>query len=227
MDKLEHRILTVDSPEVATLLADSSQWRMLAIFTLSERSLSEAAKLLDLKLPTLSYRVNKWLELGLLVVSREEQRQGRAVKYYRATAERFFIPFALTKSATLEALLLAMVRPSHETAIRETAYVLQSGTDNWGMLIHSSRAREGTNLSVTLVTSGDAEKNLNETMLDASEPALGETFTNLHLDFETAKQLQRDLENIYLTYKTKQTEGQQEYLLRLGITPLRVGTKII
>jgi len=219
--------LTVTSPDVAEVLADPEQWRMLATFATQERSLSEAAKILDLKLPALTYHVKKWLELDLLKITREEQRQGRAVKYYRATGERFFIPFALTKSETLADLLGALVKPAHETALRETAHALQTRSENWGLLFYSSGDANGTRFSATLVTSAEAHKDLDEVMLEPDQPALYESFSNLKLEFETAKQLQRDLENLYNEYLTQQIDGQQEYLLRLGITPLRAGTKII
>ena len=91
----------VTSLEAAKILTDTSQLRLLKAFFQAEVVLTELATQLGLNLPTLLYKVNKWLELGIIHVIREEPRRGRASKVYRAAAEAIFVPFELTPSPDL------------------------------------------------------------------------------------------------------------------------------
>ena len=166
-------MLTVTQEEMANEIVDSHQWRMLATFVIEERSLSEAASILNLKLPALSYRVNKWLDLGLLEITREEKRQGRAIKYYRAVSDRFFIPFSLTKSETLEDLLIALTKSTFEAAQRETAHILRSREGNWGFLFQSSDDQRGLSFSASIIDNSPSGKAIPE----SEQPALYETFS--------------------------------------------------
>lgn len=50
------------------------------------------------------YRIGQLLDLKLLHVSRVEPRHERALKYYRAVADGFFVPFELTDAETLGTL---------------------------------------------------------------------------------------------------------------------------
>lgn len=213
----------VTSEEMADIIINSDHWRMLALFANQERNLSQAASILNLKLPSLTYRVNKWLDLGLLEVSREEKRHGRAIKYYQAVSKRFFIPFTLTKSETLEDFLIEMTKSTHEATLRETAHVLHNRKGDWGFLFYSSNEPKGPTFSANIVNNAKEAKALH----GADQPALFETLSKLRLSFDTAKELQRDLEALHNKYQGKQVNNQQEYLIRLGLTPLRAGTKIL
>ena len=49
--------------------------------------------------------MRRFLELGLLKISGERPRGGRAVKLYRSAADLFFIPYEATSAETLEAAM--------------------------------------------------------------------------------------------------------------------------
>ena len=85
----EANTFIIDSPEFARSMLDIDDWKRLALF-MHETTLSEVADKLDISLSKLSYHVNKWLEVGVLKVVREEKRAGRPVKIYKTTAE---LPF--------------------------------------------------------------------------------------------------------------------------------------
>lgn len=213
---------TVISSEVADIVRDSRHWRMLANFAQKERTLTEVARQFDLKLPALTYRVNKWLDLGLLEVAREEKRRGRAMKYYRAVNRRFFIPFTLTKSETLEAFLLEMMRATHEANLREVAHILHSRGEDWGLMFECDDTEEAS-FSARIVDKDKGDASLR----GKDQPAIFETLSKLRLDFETAKELQDELEALGEKYQARQVENQQEYLVKLGMTPLRPGTRLL
>lgn len=91
----------IEDADAARALADPEEQRYLLPFIREELSLSEAARRLEVKPNALLYHIDKLLALGLLEVARVEPRRGRASKLYRASAERFFIPFSLTQADTV------------------------------------------------------------------------------------------------------------------------------
>ena len=109
-------------------------------FLARERSASQAAEELGCSLNTLLYRVKTLVKADLLHVTREEQRTGRAVKYYRSVHDAYFVPFHLTPHATLEERLAAQGAPIFATLIRSYAAALQQ-TERFGQ--HLLRAGNG------------------------------------------------------------------------------------
>ena len=150
--------------------------------------------------------------LGLLEVSRIRQRAGRAVRYYRATADSWFIPFDTTSAESLE----ASVRQRDEwwsARLRQAVVrARQEQVGTWGTRVY--RDRRGY-LQVQMAVSPDS----NWTSLAPYRPAVLAAWRDgLYLDFEDAKELQRELFELLLRYQRK--EGAQRYLLRLGLAPL-------
>ena len=119
------KVLVVTNAEAARLLTDTSQLRLLEPFFKREATLSEVAAETGVKLNTLLYRVNRFVELGLLTVVREEPRRGKPVKVYRASAEDFFVPFEVMASSSLEQLLLGLLGDVEKVFHREAAKTFQ------------------------------------------------------------------------------------------------------
>ena len=214
----------VDSPEFARSMLNIDDWKRLALF-MNETTLSEVADKLDISLSKLSYHVNKWLEYNIIEVVREEKRAGRPVKIYKTTNQRFFIPFHLTPSASLEDLLVAMTRDVHEIAMRETAHTLKKAGDNWGILWEAAE-ESGAIRGSPSPYPGSSTQTLLEQLETEDGPISHFNFAKLKLDFPTAKALQKELLALHEKYQDLQQEKQQSYLLQLGITSLRPGTKM-
>jgi hypothetical protein len=85
--------LRLENTAACELVADRARRRWIAPFIGQERSIGAAAELLQVN-PTQMYkRVERLLKLGLLHVARTEARAGKPIRYYRAVADTFFIPF--------------------------------------------------------------------------------------------------------------------------------------
>ncbi|CAN5839698.1 helix-turn-helix domain-containing protein [soil metagenome] len=207
--------MMIANAEAARLLTDTTQLRLLEPLFKLEAVLSEVAAELGVKLNTLLYRVNKFVELGLLAVVREEPRRGKAVKVYRATAEEFFVPFDVMGSLSLEQLLLGLLGDVEKVFHREAAKTFQETLQTKGVHV---ALNEG-HMSVVL---GDRERGtaFTEAFFGPGSPALFIGDGNLELDFATAKALQKDLFELFERYSTQQTPGAQRYAYRLGMTPL-------
>ena len=102
----------VETVRQAKLLSHPERGHYIYPFMGQERSVSVAAQLLGCSVQTMHYRVKQLVKAGLLFLTREEQRAGRAVKYYRAVSNAFFIPDVLTEYADLEERFMADLRPT-------------------------------------------------------------------------------------------------------------------
>ena len=204
----------VTDGEAARILTDTAQLRLLEPFFKRETTLSDAAAELSVRLNTLLYRVNKFIELGLLTVVREEPRRGKAVKVYRASAEDFFVPFDVMASSSLEELLVSLLGDTEKIFYREAAKAFQTALTQG---VHVTLTHN--QLSVVL---GERErgKAFVDTFFGPSSPALFFGDGTLELDFQTAKALQKDLFSLFERYRDQQTSGAQRYAYRLGLTPL-------
>lgn len=90
--------LRVDAPSVADLLLNSRWRRILLRFAREPLSVSDAAALMNMDLKRTHYHVHKLTSVGLLKVERIVRRPGRAIKYYRAVAEAFFVPNEIARA---------------------------------------------------------------------------------------------------------------------------------
>ena len=95
----------------ARLLTDPEARSLLEPFIGFEHSATEAAREVGCSLERLLYRIRQFERAGLLRETRRERRPGRPIRYYRAVADGFRIPFQLTPFADLEALMARQSAP--------------------------------------------------------------------------------------------------------------------
>lgn len=204
----------IRNAEVARILTDLTQARLLEPFFDHDITLSDAAKKLNIKLTTLLYHVTKFIRLGLLEISKEESRKGKAIKYYRTTAKSFFVPFDITPNLSLKHLLTHLDQPSDEIFNREMARTLQEMSSEWGVDISKE-----SELLIMIRRSDKPRKR--ETNFNPKGPAVVSLAGEFHLDYATAKTLQKDLHELLESYEKKQTQGEQHYFYRVGLTPVQ------
>ncbi len=208
----------VTDMEVARVLTDIPQVRLLEPFLKKETTLSDAAKALDVKLTTLLYHVTKFVRLGLLEVAKEEARKGKAVKYYQTTAKAFFVPFDITPSLSLKHLLEHITQPSYDIFNRESAKVLQDISGDWGIEIFSNTTAEK---GLTIAIRRRHRSRQQDTGFDPDKPAFFGSIGGFHLDFATAKAFERELRELLEHYHKKQNPKEQLYFYRIGLTPVQ------
>ncbi|WP_133161863.1 hypothetical protein [Deinococcus koreensis] len=200
-------------PAVVPRLVDGWELRYLAPFMGREVTLSEAARELGVSLPRLHYQARKLCAEGLVRVLRVERRRRHAVKIYRAVADVFFVPFALISS---ESVAVAMARadlPWRPLFLRSLEQVWREHPGEWGMQL------ERTDLGAvraTIVPAPGQQGRLTSPEMPAV--ALGGWVTDLMLDFEDAKALQRDLAALLARYEGRRGSGR--YLMQLRLAPL-------
>lgn len=212
--------LRIEDPETARVLTDARTARLLPPFMKRPHSLSDAAHELDVKLPMLSYHVKRFLELGILTVVGTERRSGRSVKLYSGTAKTFIVPFHATRSETLEKLIIELTAPDARLFQRELARALQRLAPDWGVYLVCNDAQEVSfSLKPDLGVS-QREIAFTDGPLGPHDPALISNYGRIHLDFDTAKTFQRDLDELYTRYMKLSDDKGQTYAFQLGLTPI-------
>lgn len=85
----------IDSLEAAKFFTHAINVDHLNPFVAGEKSLSEAARELNISKTRMNYWVNKLLELQLIAEVRVEKRGRHRVSIYKAVAEKFVVPVSL------------------------------------------------------------------------------------------------------------------------------------
>ncbi len=115
---MPHRI---DDPVAARLVMDAATREVFGCFLDRDRSVREAADLLERDLDAVLYRVKRLQAAGLLEVVAVQRRAGRPVRRYRAPHPLWFVPFEALPYADLEETFAAMARAQVDRAARASA----------------------------------------------------------------------------------------------------------
>ncbi|HEX7000722.1 MAG TPA: hypothetical protein VF164_03415 [Trueperaceae bacterium] len=206
------RTVVVTDPAAARALLDPSTVRHLAPFLGSELSVSEAAEITGEKPNTVLSRVRRFVALGLLEVSREVPRAGRPIKLYTAVADVFFVPFEASEAESLESALAERERYVEDLLRHNVVRGRLEALGNWGTRVYrDERGRLQVQTAVTPDT--------NVTMLDPGAPAVLSAWRDaVMLDYEDAKELQRELYELLLRYL--RYDGSQRYVVHVGMAPV-------
>lgn len=216
--KKTSQTLFVTDPEAARILAHPAERRFLEPFMRGDKTMSEAASKVGLKLNTMHYRVRKLLDLGLIEVVRETPRRGRAVKIYRATAEAFFAPFSVTPYDSLDTLITEMLSDAYTRFIRNLAATFLERADSWGVLL----SKEGDGVVSRLAPSERPEvERPGSSILDPDFPAVWVSNGFTALSFEEAKAFQWELAELLRRYSRSESSKEQTYLFTLGLTSVK------
>lgn len=186
--------LRIEASDQVAVFLDPRRRRILTAFLGREASLTEAAKRLAIPLNALAYHVGRLIELGLLLVVREQKRAGRPIRYYRAAADSFLIPAA------------AMGRRVGDGLTAE----LRSALDRADLLAGAS------DLLVSLDEAGRPRLQRRGGNVDADAC---EYWRVLSLSAAEAGQLSRELRTLLRRYEGAPGRGKSAYLAHAAIAP--------
>lgn len=204
--------MPVVSREAAEALADPDTQRIMEPFMARERSVSQAARELKVSTNRLLYRVKKLTALDLLRVVRQQARAGRAIKIYRASSDSFFVPFALTRSETLEALFLRLDDHMQGLFYRNAVRALSHAPADLGFVF----GRNDEGVVKTRLAAGSGE--LFDPLKPETPAFLPYWFPELWLDPADAKALVREMVGLAQRYGGR--NGRQRHILHLAICPV-------
>jgi len=213
-EKGESSLLTVTTPEAAQILLEPKHARFIAPFLGHERLVAEVAREIGAPLSTTFRHVTRYCEVGILEVTREQTRKGRALKHYRTVADAFFVPNRLRTT-----FQNVWADELEQATRRGLEHVYGEYLVDWGELIFRNEA----GIFSTGLAKAPGEP---VTSLGPDAPALlNKAHDAVYLDFDDAKRLQHDLHTLLEAYAAK--KGAQRYLLRLSLVPLPEDVELI
>jgi hypothetical protein len=209
----------IENPETAALMFQAKSLELLGVLIESERSLQQISDALGWPLNTSKYQLERLCQAGLVTCVRKEARAGRPIRFYRAIASRFFVPYVLTPAMNPATLLeQEYAAKAKRFAHNLTTVALKAreaqGEMDWGVRfsLENGKIRQHAAL----------EEAAHWNFLSDDDPALIDVWEEgLMLSREEAKALQLELCQLIGRYRAKSGDGP--YTLRLGLTPDSIG----
>ena len=203
---------TVNDPEQARLLSDQKSLRFFSPFLAAGNTVAGAARELGCALHTMLYRVRTFLKAGLLRVTREEKRAGRAVKVYRSVHDAYFVPFSATPYADLEERIGEQLGPLNGELVRGFTSVLKQIGYDGRRLYRDANGRVGSEAG--------KEARLGLDYDNPAWPVVYDARQQLYLPRDEARALQRELRGIHARYLPRREVGAGDrYLLFVALVP--------
>lgn len=181
-----------------------------------EETVSSVARELHLTLNAAYLKLRTLRRVGLVRVTREERRAGRAVKHYTAVAPHLFVPFDVTGMPDLETLYLRLAAEQAQLFVRALLATYRRTWGEPGSLGTSLYRDEGGN---PVSTFGPTPGTTWSSLEDHRPATLSNTGT-AWLTFEEAKAFQRELDDLYRRSVRPPQPGRHAYLFTLGLTPV-------
>ncbi len=211
-DPRSKKVAVVSDPVQAALLCGRSSVEALRPFLMGERSLTEAARDLEVRPSTLAYWVPRFLDAGLIREVRRVARAGRPIRVYRATADEFRVPFALVPPEAHERFVERTRRQVYDEFL-DALTRAEPDVDRWGLAVGIDAADGQLSLRLDLPGAAD----------EPGRPGRQRSYdiwTELDLRVEDAVRLRSELVDLVERYRKLSGRGGR-HLVHLGLTPAR------
>lgn len=205
---LSQTVMIVRSHDAVDLLLNVQAARHLAPFMRTEQSLGSAAAELGRRPSSLAYWVDRFVRAGLLSVVREQPRAGKAIPFYRATADEFQVPFDSMSPGTAAEFL----HGARKVMVQEFAKSVERAardhfTDGIRVTGHPERG-----MSISFI----------EPKGEGGTSPVTEWWGKVALTKSEADELQKEMETLVSRFSNdRPARGKSRYLIMVGITPTR------
>jgi hypothetical protein len=200
----------INDARIGEVLVRPETFRYFSVF-FQPRTLSQAAKALNLPPSSLKYHLDKFLAWGLVAVVAKPR------KVYQVVAKRFFIPFQITHFASLEGLLLEQqlewerqfLLDAFKAAARSHPNASQGGV----CIQVLDGFRWSIDYSVSQAPTIEPQQHISDTAWNSH--------TTLHLTHEQARAVQSEIKQFWqrlLEQHKHPTPKTKAFSLRLGLT---------
>ena len=194
-DEILSRAMRVDDRRAAAAFSDPLRRRLLLQLIGREQSVAELAGATGMELKRLHYHVTALAGLGLIRVTAQRARAGRAAKLYRAAADAFYVPAALGgTSGPHEAMAVALTESL--AAVRR-----RSGAGMVYYLEHGAPRMRAISIA------------------QAERAATAELWKVLRLSRAEAQRLAEELAQCLYRYSHSRERGARAYLVHIALAP--------
>jgi hypothetical protein len=198
-DYILSRARRISDPRVAESFSDPLRRRLVLLLASRERSLAELADFTGQDLKRLHYHITALRKLGLLLVTHERRRAGRAIKIYRAVADAFFVPEKVMPSGSAAALNLE----------------LRNSLD---------KLRDQSRDGVVYYLGEDGEPRMRPVKSPTARSAeAAEYWTVLKLSRAEALRLARDIGECLKVYASRHGDARKHFLVHFAFAPSHWG----
>jgi hypothetical protein len=193
------RSKTLENAEAIALIHNDKYRRLLRHFMQQPSSIAAAAAATGQSVQRTYNHVQRLLELDLVVIEHTEARRGKPIKYYRATADDYFMPFARTQALDYGDMIEQELRPLQGQMLRAfERHLAGRNPDEWGTRLF--RDPSGfIHLSFTPKDNWQHFDYLLDLLLPAA-PALVNFWGKMQLTNTQAKSLQLELMQLWSKY---------------------------
>jgi predicted transcriptional regulator len=200
----------IDDLKIARYLLEPQHQMKLEPFMCAEVTVTQVAQELGLEFRKTYSLVKRLERYGLIRTVRLEQRDGRPIQLYRASAKHFFVPISLVPIEQV----MQIVNGQFEQVFAE-----QIARATWGELnpdcgIQVWHSARGINCMMVQAPNQFLKP------LSLEFPATYSMWDVWSLDFEEAKALQQELFALSEKY-SRRKNGSQKYLVRFAMTPVQ------
>ena len=183
----------------ATVLLEVELRPLLTALMERPHSAAEVGRSLKQSVQRAHYLIGKLIAVGVAQLDSVTPRAGRPVKRYRV-APRWFVPFEVTGSETLEAFLSAQILPRMDQFVSLSVRQLEAAYGTWGYWLEQDEG--GNSLRV-----GDPENAALE-LFTGDEPLLL-NIGSMHLSREHAVSLKHRLNALMSEFHALDDPGAQ------------------
>ena len=218
-----NRELNVSDEQTAKLLLDTRYRDVLAFFTKQENTVTSLAEYLEVSVANAYYYVRSLNSANIIEIASEEKRAGKSVKFYRCSADSYFISSHVAPSHTLREFIAASDAPLNdmlERSIEEHVYERQG----WGLRFFRD---DVGNIHMAFTPQDDwRDWSWLEHNFLPDQAAIFSVTVPLSLKHEQAKALQAELGQLFQKYyisplaKEDTQVNEASYVMRLELAPV-------
>ncbi len=211
--------ISIRNPELNKLLTDFKMMYYLEPFFLEAKTLTTASEELGIKLNTYFYWIKKFVKLGLLVVSHEENRAGSTVKYYITPSKEILIEIDKDKRFLEKYYNYYSEQYKVNKLISKTVINLVSNPElGFGILL-SYKKLHAYNTNTVILKNNKIANTITFEAQKPEAPAMVAIWRELLLDQEDSKELQRKLAELIYEYDKKATPNSKRFFVQVAMAP--------
>jgi hypothetical protein len=199
LESMPIRSKILEQPEAIAILHDEKYRVLIRYFMQQKNTIKNAAEHTKQTVQRTYNYVTRLLETGFLELTDNQARGGKAIKYYAATADDYFVPFAHTQALDYADLIEQELRPLQHQMLRAFSHHLANRNPlEWGTRLFKDP--DGfTHLSFTPKENWQSFECLTD-LLHPDAPALINFWGKIKLPDAQAKALQLELMQLWSKY---------------------------
>jgi hypothetical protein len=210
----------ITDTQIIDFLSDQTRRRYLRVFMGQTRSISQAAKEINVELHVMGYFVDQLLGFDLIKEVGLKKRQGRDMKLYRAVSDSMMAQLPLLETKHLMMLLSSGDWDWRQELIQGLVSHWHTPDMRWVVRFYSTDQRTWI---TDAVPETQKDQFLPDLMNDPATPPIWHSNLVLKLEPEAAKRLQSELAELYLRYEALSGQNYDldapKYVMQLALAP--------